>query len=322
MKRLAIAMLAFGLLCAAPAGSQSLVNADKILVVPFWQPPMEKSDHLDVATNAVGKNLTSKKIDFVVGDPVSHLSVAANAKALCAQYGATSILVGSLRTEQTIRVIYAVYVSIVHYPTHAEVRLAQMQCDGTILWSTVSTADTDHIGNNVGAAVSGSAEGAVGKAIEAFVARTPSAPSTPAPLTAPSPQPNALAAIVPFTQPGSTDPSLDFATTRLAEDLKAHGVTTVTLAPIEQLSVISRAGEICTTFGVKSIYLGTVRTEQSEDVKTHADVLIQNIDCNGTVVSAQDAVGDHLRHGTNARAAVSSAIDDALTHWATAAFPR
>ena len=40
------------------------------------------------------------------------------------------------------------------------------------------------------------------------------------------------------------------------------------------------------------------------------------VDCTGKVVASQDAIGEHLHHGSNYRAGVSSAVEDAFGHWA------
>ena len=174
---------------------------------------------------------------------------------------------------------------------------------------------------NVGATMSLVAVDAAHKAVDAFVARGTAAPDAPAPLAAATSLPKPVAAVVPFAQPGTVDPSFDFATERLAKNLNDNGVTTVVLKPVDRLSVIARAPEICSTFGVNAIYVGAMRTEQTDLTKTHADVLVQNVDCKGTIVASADALGDNWHHGTNVRAGISAALDDALTHWTATSFP-
>jgi hypothetical protein len=234
--------------------------------------------------------------------------------------GARAIVVGSVRSEQTLKLLYAVVVATEHYPTHAEVRLAELNCDGTIAWSTVKTADRDYYFNNINAAVTETVERAISAAVDAYVAHAPTPALlvvSPTPASADVPA-NPTVGIVPFTQPGSADPSLDFATDNLAKHLAKAGIVSVATAPIDHLAVPKRAAELCERYHVKQLDVGSIRTEQTirtAGVPTHVDVLIDVIDCTGRLVAAHPATGDHLDKGTNYRAGVSAAIDDAFGHW-------
>ncbi|HEY0382902.1 MAG TPA: hypothetical protein VGC72_11960 [Candidatus Elarobacter sp.] len=317
-------------LAAAPLALSPVpaVAADVVAVVPFAVPGSEKIQNFDDATGILTAKLTERGITPKKLPPTDRLGVVASALQICAQTGATGILVPTARTEQGERRKNYVLVAIPYFATHVEVRLARLRCDGTLAWSFATFGDKDYYNSNVQAGVADGIAQAIGRAIDAYAARPPEA----APAASPAAAPPAVAApagqkvaIVPFTQVGSQpDPSLDFATEEARKRFAARGFTAVVTDPADHLAATKDAPALCARYGVSQLAMGTLRWEQTArfaGLRTHAEVMLTTVDCTGKVVASQDLVGEHLHNGTNVRAGVSSAIEDAFGHWAEMPLP-
>jgi len=320
------AVLGLSPLAVAPVPAAA---AEVVAVVPFAVPGSEKIQNLDDATGILATKLTEHGITPKTLPPTDRLGVVANAPQICAQTGATGILVPTARTEQGERKKNYVLVSVPYFATHVELRLARLNCDGTLAWSFVTFGDKDYYNANVQAAVADGITQATGRAVDAYVARTP-APA-PAPSSAPASSPAAAAAtpplaqlgqtvaIVPFTQTGSQpDPSLDFATEEARQRFVKRGFKAVVTEPADHLVATKDAPAMCARYGASQLEMGTLRWEQTQrfaGLRTHAEVMLTTVDCSGHVAASQDLVGEHLHNGANFRAGVSSAIEDAFGHW-------
>jgi hypothetical protein len=295
--------------------------ADVVAVVPFAVPGSEKNQVLEDATGILAARLTDRGISPKVLPATDRLSVVATAPAICAQTGATAILVPTARTEQNVRRRELVLYTDTYYATHAELRLSRLRCDGTVAWTTVTVGDKEYRATNVQAAVSDSLNQAIGRALDAYAARAPEAASAVPPVsTAPAAPLGKKIAIVPFTQAGSAaDPSLDFATEEARKRFAARGADVVVTDPADHLTATKEAPALCARYGAASLVMGTLRTEQTirfAGIPTHVEVVLTTVDCTGKVVTTQSAIGEHLHRGSNYRAGISSAIEDAFGHWA------
>jgi hypothetical protein len=324
------AALAIAPLAVSPVPATA---AEVVAVVPFAVPGSEKIQNLDDATGILTTKLTEHGVTPKTLPPTDRLGVVANAAQICAQTGATGILVPTTRTEQGERKKNYVLVAVPYFATHVEVRLARLRCDGTLAWSFVTFGDKDYYNANVQAAVADGIAQAIGRALDAYAARPPET-AAPAPAAAASPAvasvPVALSAgkrvaIVPFTQAGSQpDPSLDFATEEARKRFVARGFEAVVTEPADHLVATKEAPAMCARYGATSLEMGTLRWEQTArfaGLRTHAEVMLTTVDCTGKVVASQDLVGEHLHNGANFRAGVSSAIEDAFGHWAEMPLP-
>jgi hypothetical protein len=294
--------------------------SETVAVVPFAAPGTESNRILDDATGIFSAALQDHGIVASVIEPINPLAAVRSAAEICAQTGATAILVPAVRTEQNVRTQYYVLVSVIYFATHAEMRLSRLRCDGSLAWSVVTTGDKSYDATNVQAGVADAVSQASTKAVDAYVARAPDAAAPAQPVTAPA-HLGSKVAIVPFAQPGGPDPSLDFATEEALRRYRAKGFDAVLTDAEEHLAAANGAAGICATYAASTIVMGTLRTEQTSKmsgVATHAEILLTTVDCNGQVIGEQDVSGEHLHHGTNARAGVSSAIEDAFGHWAQA----
>ncbi len=297
-----------------------------VAVVPFAQPGSEKVQNFDDATGILTAKLAERGTTATVLPPTDRLAVVAQAPQICAQTGATGILVPTMRTEQAVRQRNYVLTAVNYYATHVELRLSLVHCDGTLAWTGTATGDKDYFNANVQAGVADGIAQAIGRALDLFAARTPDAAS-PVPTSTPAVRmpTGKEVAIVPFTQAGmEPDPSLDFATEEARKRYAARGMDVVVTEPADHLIATKDAPAMCARYGASSLVMGTLRWEQTPKfagIATHAEVMLTTVDCTGKVVATQDAVGDHLHHGANYRAGVSAAIEDAFGHWAEAPLP-
>jgi hypothetical protein len=313
-------------LAAAPVAFTPLTAAaaDVVAVVPFAVPGSEKIQNIDDATGILTTRLTERGITPKTLPPTDRLGVVANAAQICAQTGATGILVPTVRTEQGERKRDYILVTTKFFATHVELRLARLRCDGTLAWSFVTFGDKDYTNTNVQAAVADGINQAIGRALDAYAARPAEAPaSAPVATAAAAPPPAVPAAknvaVIPFMQVGSQpDPSLDFATEETRKRFVARGVAAVVAEPADHLVATKDAPAMCRRYGASMLTTGTLRWEQTmrfAGLRTHAEVMLTTIDCTGKVLASQDLVGEHLHNGANYRAGVSAAIEDAFGHW-------
>ncbi len=327
-RRLSFAVAA--LLAAAPLAAAPLpaAAAEVLAVVPFAVPGSEKIQNLDDATGILTAKLTEKGITPKTLPPTDRLGVVANAAQICAQTGATGILVPTTRTEQAVRQKNYVLMTVTYFATHVEERLSRLRCDGTLAWTGTAVGDKDYYSSNVQAAVADGITQATGRVLDQYVARPPD-PAAPRARSRPrlhaAPAAGAKVAIVPWTQVGmAADPSLDFTTEEARKRFVARGVNAVVTEPADHLVATKDAPAMCARYGASSLVMGTLRWEQTSKfagIATHAEVMLTTVDCSGKVIASQDAVGEHLHHGANFRAGVSSAIEDAFGHWAEQPLP-
>jgi hypothetical protein len=311
-----VAAIAFVISMAAFA-PPALAESETVAVVPFAAPGSEPNRVLDDATGIFVAALRGHDIAPKAIAPLNHLAVVQNAPEICAKAGATAILVPTVRTEQNLKAKNYLVASVIYYATHAELRLSRLRCDGSLAWSVVTTGDKAYGATNVQAGVADAVAQASGKAVDAYIKRTADrTPSVPfAPLGA---IPGSKIAIVPFAQPGGADPSLDFATDEALKRYRAKGLDAVVTDPVDHLAATREAPQLCGKYAASKLIMGTLRTEQTSKlggVASHAEVLLTTVDCSGRVVDQQVAIGEHLHRGTNVRAGISSAIEDAFGHW-------
>lgn len=177
------------------------------------------------------------------------------------------------------------------YPTHAELRFSVLDCQGRVLWRTVTAGDVDYDASNVGAAVS-----------DALVRSVESA------VTAPY-------VLLPFSEPRSQDGELDAATASVQNALKSQNIDVALLPSMDRFDAIAQAEAICRAYSAKGILIGTLRSEQTYrfGVKTHSEVTLSPVGCDGRVAWKEDGSAEHRHFGANLRAGVTAATDDAVT---------
>lgn len=118
----------------------------KLVLVPFEE-PNGKDVALEFATTEFIKKLAAKGVTVMQGAVMDHVQAATNVSAVCKQYDATGVLVGSVTHEQ-----HAVFFDGV--PTTATVNVSELDCDGKMLWHGSGSSNTVHQGANPAAAIS------------------------------------------------------------------------------------------------------------------------------------------------------------------------
>lgn len=132
---------------SSPAPNASSEPPVFVVLIPFG-PPGNKDYQLDAATNDFAARLTAKKNMIVAqAKPMDVADVGGSAADLCKQYKSSSIFVGTARHEQNHNIMWGTF------PTHAEVRVTQLGCDGKTKWKGVGIADKVQYWSNPAAAV-------------------------------------------------------------------------------------------------------------------------------------------------------------------------
>jgi hypothetical protein len=140
---------------AALASPAPLPTPTAYLLLPLAQPSID-DPHIGDATNALFLQMQQRKLAVTLGAPRDHLTVIAEAPALCAAARADAIVVPDVRIEQ----------SSVTARSHASLHLTLVDCFGRILAHADADADIgDGSIHNFGAAVTAVAERAMEPAL-------------------------------------------------------------------------------------------------------------------------------------------------------------
>ncbi|HTW83691.1 MAG TPA: hypothetical protein VMD91_06480 [Candidatus Sulfotelmatobacter sp.] len=314
------ALLAAGVLVLASfstsaISAQAASPAAKLAFVPYEEP-----GGTDPFAQGVSRDLTddfaAAGVAIVPLPPVNHLEAVATAAKICADTGTTGLLIPEGRYEQTGK--HNPFINIITYPTHVELRLDEVGCDGTVRWTTTATGDQSVSGfisvGNLGATVDAAYRIAAQGAVKAFAGATvvsapPAAPRQPG---APIP-PGAKYLVLPFAQPTIADPHVNDVTHSFILQLQKRNLNVVLGAPIDHLTAIATAPQLCAAAGAQGIIVPNVRIEQSDKTgRSHASMHLGLLDCGGALVAtgADDAdmggIGGSAVTGIAERAMVPS----------------
>ena len=151
--------ISIGLATGSAAAQVAQTVENTVVLVPFG-PPGNKDYQLDNATNDFLTRLTTKKnLNVVLGKPMDAMDVAGSAADLCATNKASAIFAGTARHEQSHNIWWGTY------PTHAEVRVTQLGCDGKVKWKGVGISDKVQYWANPAAAVTNVIQNALDQVI-------------------------------------------------------------------------------------------------------------------------------------------------------------
>ncbi len=288
-------------LAQAPAQSPPAASAVLFVLVPYGEPGT-KDPHADGETQALEADLKVAGIASKTIAPVDHLRAVAGALDLCRQNAAAGLLIAEGRYEQTqhTSMIPMLPVQVSKYPSHVELRLDEIDCRSTVVWSAHATGDQSAEGANFGFSTAGN----VGSAIDVgfrnatavvVVALTKAAPPNAAPAQAPSsPAPAQLSSaspsastvylLVPFEQPDLADPRAPDITRSLAGRFQQRHLTVKIGSPIDRLSAVATAPALCSSNGASAIVVPSVRLEEAK--RSHAELRLDLLDCSGQVRSS------------------------------------
>jgi hypothetical protein len=264
-----------------------------LVLVPYEEPG-NTDPHAAAVTKELATDLAAAGVAVTSVAPVGHLDAVANAAKICADNGASGLLIPDGRYEQTLkRVPLGLLIVLVKYPTHVEFRLDEVGCDGVVRWSTNTTGDEAPSGvdsvANLGAFVDSAFRTAVKGAVHAMATVTipPSPPMSVAPAAAAAvtATPPSTYLLLPFEQPKLGDPHAADITHSLLAQLQDRKLVVKVGAPIDHLSAVATAQQLCTGSGTQAIIVPNVRIEQSSfSSRSHASLHLSLLNCGGIVI--------------------------------------
>ncbi len=283
----------------APAATPAPVAARIFVLVPYEEPG-SKDPHAPGLTQTLEIDLQAKGIATKTSAPIAHLDAVSGAAQLCADNGATGLLIAEGRYEQTTRttMIPMMPVQISTYPSHVELRLDEIDCSGVVVATTHATGDRSTAGANMGFGSSATNVGSVvdagfRNAVAAVVtdlaqalassAAAVAAPTTPAPAPSSAVPAGAAYLLVPFEQPNLADPRSPDITKSFSNKLADRKVSAKVATPIDHLTAVAQAPALCAQNGVSAIIVPSVRLEAAK--RTHAELRLYELDCGGHVIA-------------------------------------
>jgi hypothetical protein len=293
MKSALFAIAALSLVCGMPAVLQAQTTfspaTTRVMVVPYEEPG-SKDPHAAAITQTLVADLQKQGMSAKAGAPMNHLEAVASAAQLCRDNAVTALLIPEGRYEQTRKAIYAYFVTVISYPTHVELRLDEIDCSGAVAWSTAATHDEVRSNvladpANVGAAIDDAFRGTADDVVTKFAASPPAnvlpAVNPPAAVAPASPVEPPAYVVVPFGQPGIADPRSPDLTRSLAKFMTDRKLTVKVIAPIDRLTVVNAAAALCAQNGAGAIMVPDLRLEQVEGRRTHAELRLSVLTCDG-----------------------------------------
>ncbi len=155
-----------------------------------------------------------------------------------------------------------------------------------------------------------------------------------------------LYVVVPFGEPGDTDPVLRDSTRRFSEDLADHGVRATLGIPIDAVEAVANARSICTQYGAAGILVSEMRFASTKGFNApefalgfipylggvisgggaldrtsiHAQYKLFLVDCRGKVAWRTIATAAKIHHGSNVAAGLTEigfqAVGEAASEFA------
>jgi hypothetical protein len=288
---------------ATPAASPpaQLAPAIPLVLVPYEEPGSTDPHALAISEKLLA-DLPAAGVNVKGVAAIDHLDAVANAAKICADNGASGILIPEGRYEQTKKIFpIGLWLTIERYPTHAELRLDEIGCDGNIRWTNTTTGDEARTGafsvGNLGSAIDGAFRSAIDAAVKARAAATvptgAAAPATASPAVAAPAAPPTTFLLLPFEQPTIGDPHAPDVTHSLLVQLQARKLDVKLGTPIDHLSAVTGAAQLCTANGVQAIIVPNVRVESSPATgRSHASLRLAMLSCGGSVLGHSQAEAD------------------------------
>jgi len=313
-KILTLAILSAVLTLSVPdmAGAQTAppaapVAAKQTFVLVPYEMPGSKDPHAVANTKDLSDDLAAAGLSIAEIAPTEHLNAVAEASKLCADNNAVGLLIPDGRSEQTMKRVPIPFLGvIIHYPTHVEFRLDDIGCDGVLRWSTTTTGNQSPGGldtaGNLGAAVDAAFRSAVLDAAHQFAVASATQTKVAPPIAAQASKPLIVAATAPpqtyalltFAQPQMADPRAADITQSLLTHLQQHKLNVVVVpAPIDHLTAIASAPQLCSANGAQAIIVPDIRIEQSSfSGRSHASIHLAQLNCNGSLMGFGAAQSD------------------------------
>jgi hypothetical protein len=276
------------LACGLVGPGRAQTAATKTFILVPYEEPAGKDPHAREITQTLAAELQKQGLAVKVIEPVDHLDAVHNAPQLCRDNGANAILIPEGRYEQTRKSLYAVFANVVTYPTHVELRLDEFDCSGKLAWTTTATKDEVRSNGiidpaNVGATIDDAFRAAAAEAVGRLAAAPALGGAVGSAGPAPDIAPSSRYVLVPFGQPGIADPRSPDLTRSLEKLMIDRKIDVTTIAPVDRLTVVASAPELCAQNGAGGIVVPDLRLEQSPLHSTHAELRLDLLGCDGRV---------------------------------------
>ena len=143
-----------------------------------------------------------------------------------------------------------------------------------------------------------------------------------------------LYVVVPFGEPGDTDPLSRDATTDLTNDLSERRIRSAVSTPIDAIEAVGSAGKICAQYRGDGVIVGQFKFEQSKERNLtgfipliggvvsasgafdasplRARLKLFLIDCGGHVAWHTYTTSNKVHHGTNVAAGMTQLMENTL----------
>ena len=140
--------------------------------------------------------------------------------------------------------------------------------------------------------------------------------------------------IVPFGEPGDTDPVLKHATQQLAVDLSDRRIRTAMSVPIDAIEAVGTARQMCGAYNADGVLIPQIKFEQSKERNLtgflpvvggvvsssgvfdrspiRASLHLYLIDCTGTVRWKTYATANKVHKGQNVQAGLTEIANEAM----------
>jgi hypothetical protein len=143
-----------------------------------------------------------------------------------------------------------------------------------------------------------------------------------------------LYVVVPFGEPGDTDPQLSSATQSMTQDLSDRDIRSALATPIDAIEAVSDAPRMCSEFNAGGVLVSQLRFEQSKERNLtgfipmvggvisssgafdaspiRARVKLFLIDCRGKVAWKTVTTANKIHHGQNVAAGLTEIANQAI----------
>lgn len=170
-------------------------------------------------------------------------------------------------------------------------------------------------------------------AVAALAVSLIAGPAAAQPETGPSLS-SPLYVVVPFGEPGDTDPQLPLATKSMTQDLSGHSIRSALANPVDAVEAVSAAPQLCSEFSAAGIIVTQLRFEQSKERNLtgfipvvggvisssgafdaspiRSRVKMYLISCSGKVVWKTMTTANKVHHGQNVAAGLTEIADEAI----------
>jgi hypothetical protein len=284
-------------LIAAAAPRQPVAPQTKVLVLLPYEGPGSTDPYALAVSQMLSGDVAAAGLAVTRIAPLDALEAVANAAKICADNGASGILIPDGRMQETAKPgFFSMTLN-----THVDFRLHDVACDGTVRWSATTSGDDTTTGmvpnfsGSVNAAYKTAVQRAAAARSTAVIASVPAATIVPE-SAAPS-QGVSTYLLLPFDVLGMANQRKVDMTTALLTRLQTHKLNVRSGTSIDPFSAVARAQQLCASSDTQAIIVPMVRMEVNEAIGAHstphASFSLTLLGCDGRVIRHALAQGDY-----------------------------